>query len=135
MNEKLIIGNVTFQEVDTKKQPRGTALINYRGTYDKNKKRGGLFFNALAVAQWPELCAYGRVKLFRSDKLSIALFPAAEGEGVSFMAESKTKKGSRKKIQGAVLDHLSLYTRITYKCEEIKSPRKGWLLTALESQK
>ena len=136
--EALIIGSLKFTEVATQNQPRGVPMISYRGN-SANRNKGAISFNAAAIALMPELAALQRVRVFVAEgKLSLALFavPASEPDsGTSFMVERAKSPTPRKKIQGRVLHHLSGYARIVFRIEAIESPRKGWLLTATESER
>jgi hypothetical protein len=126
--ETILIGSVKF----TKQAPpdiRGSA----RCVLSTNAKgRAELRFNALQLTTMPGFTTAEHIALFLAGATTpnLALFPASEGMKV------KQDTSGAYKLSGSPLRALAVkYRRITYRVEPIESPRKGWLLTAVESER
>jgi hypothetical protein len=125
--ESLLIGAVKFvKQVPPKTRggPRCVLSTNARGYAE-------LRFNVPQLEALPALAATERCAVFlAADKPALALFPATDG------VKLRPEKGGARKASGLAFRALGAkYRRITYKVEAIDSPRKGWLLTAVESER
>jgi hypothetical protein len=124
----LLIGSIKFTEL-TREHSRTTPNVRFSAV---KPTKGSLRFNAPMCQKHPELLQVKRARLYSAApaNLQIALFPDADG------LRMHVGKSGDTKITGAVLTPLGrLYRRITYKLEPIASPRAGWLLLPLASER
>lgn len=131
--DALIIGTIKFTEA-IPPAVRGAPSIRFT----KGGKYGSIALNAAAMAQLPELAPVDHLRVYVAEgsKPAVALFPAAEGQGVRFFLEGGAgKKAGRKKISGKTLVRLDAYARIEFRAEAIESPRKGWVLHPISSER
>jgi len=131
--EALMIGALTFTEA-IGAAVRGEPHIIYRPA----KRNGGsIIFNAAAIDALPALGAIERLRVFIADgkKPAVALFPCGASEGSPFMRDGGQATKLRKKIQGRMLAKLAEYARIEFRAEAIESPRKGWVLNPITSER
>lgn len=131
--ECLLIGSTKFREVAAPKV-RGEPRCQFRA--DK-RNAGTLTFNGPLLIHFPALAECARLKVFLAEngKPAVGLFPAKDKEGLVFMLDGKTGRAVRKKLQGRALAGLAEYSRIEYRVEAVESPRKGWVLHPLSSER
>jgi hypothetical protein len=126
--ETLTIGALKFIEQQKPERRGGPRCVLSTNA----KQRGELRFNAVLLDQFPELRTTERVTVFLAsgEKPAVVLVPAAEGASV------RGERSGAMKVTGIALRALALkYRRILYKVEAIETPRKGWLLSPMESER
>lgn len=112
----------------------GCAAAKFLG---RDKGASEISFNADLLAQHPELAKCERVRVFVAEggKPVVAIFPAEKGEGVRLVDNGSSKQRPRKIVKGTVLRALSAYRSIQYRVEAINTPRRGWQLLPVTSEK
>jgi hypothetical protein len=125
--ESLLIGSVKFVKQTAPKYRGGPRCV----LSTNGKGRAELRFNLPLLELHPGLQACERVAVFlASDKPALAIFPSSEGTKV------RSEPNGARKVAGMPFRALAAkFQRVLYRVEALESPRKGWLLTAIESER
>lgn len=129
----LEIAGVKFAEGTCNARQYG-AVAKYTG---RDNGPCEISFNADMLEKFPVLAAAERVRVFvaAGPKPIVAVFPAEAGEGVRLIDNGSSQQRPRKVIKGTILRALSAYRHIEYRVEQITTPRLGWQLVPVTSEK
>jgi hypothetical protein len=123
----LVVGSLKFTQLAAHR----TRDAACKFTSSAKGKAPSLRFNAAMCVEHPALLGTDRVALFLADKPSVALAVCPDPAGVRlFKSKGDVKVGSV-----ALAPLAKLYRRIRYRVEAVESPRRGWLLHPLESER